>query len=129
MLSTLAQCLLASSACVTFAQCPAALPPCQRPCRCMPKRPHEMGILTSWLQEFAWTEAEVARKREERSSSLPQDSFENFCLDCEPLFTFEVRVRLAVSWQNEGIELAKRAWGQGARLRPVHQPSCLHPPC
>ena len=48
-----------------------------------------------WLQEFAWTERDVQRKRAERSSSLPPDSFESFCMDCEPMFCFEVRAQLA----------------------------------
>ena len=34
-----------------------------------------------WLQEFAWTEADIPRKRAERGSSLPRESFESFCID------------------------------------------------
>jgi hypothetical protein len=44
-----------------------------------------------WLQEFAWLERDVPRKREERLSSLPPESYEGFCLECEPLWCFEVR--------------------------------------
>ncbi|EFN59469.1 hypothetical protein CHLNCDRAFT_138062 [Chlorella variabilis] len=57
----------------------------------MPKRPHQTGILQVWLQEFAWLERDIPRKKEERASSLPPDSYENFCLECEPLWCFEAR--------------------------------------
>jgi hypothetical protein len=60
----------------------------------MPKRPHEMGILQAWLAEFAWTESDIPRKRAERASSLPPESFEHFCIDCEPLFCFETAVKM-----------------------------------
>ncbi|KAI7844547.1 hypothetical protein COHA_001905 [Chlorella ohadii] len=60
----------------------------------MPKRPHEMGILQAWLAEFAWTEGDIPRKRSERASSLPLESFEHFCIDCEPLFCFETAVKM-----------------------------------
>lgn len=51
----------------------------------MPKRPGEHALLEVWLQEFSWTEDDIPRKRAERVSSLPEDSFENFCMDCEPM--------------------------------------------
>lgn len=35
----------------------------------------------AWLAEFAWTEADIPRKRAERASSLPPESFEHFCID------------------------------------------------
>lgn len=35
-----------------------------------PKRPADTGILQSWLEEFAWTEAELPQRREERVSTL-----------------------------------------------------------
>ncbi|GAB4817725.1 hypothetical protein N2152v2_004771 [Parachlorella kessleri] len=60
----------------------------------MPKKPGEMGILEVWLQEFAWTEKDVQRKRQERSSSLPKESYEHFCMDCEPMFCFETAVKM-----------------------------------
>lgn len=60
---------------------------------CMPKRPRDAGVLQVWLQEFAWLERDVPAKKEERASSLPPDSYEGFCLDCEPLWCFEVRRR------------------------------------
>ena len=50
-----------------------------------------------WLQEFAWTEKDVPRKRQERSSSLPKESYEHFCMDCEPMFCFEVGGRQAAT--------------------------------
>lgn len=59
-----------------------------------PKKPEQTAILQVWLQEFAWTEADIPRKRSERISSLPDDSFEGFCMDCEPLFCFETAVKL-----------------------------------
>jgi hypothetical protein len=59
-----------------------------------PKKPEQKAILQVWLQEFAWTEADIPRKRSERVSSLPDDSFEGFCMDCEPLFCFETAVKL-----------------------------------
>jgi len=59
-----------------------------------PKKPEQQAILQVWLQEFAWTEAEIPQKRSERVSSLPEDSFEGFCMDCEPLFCFETAVKL-----------------------------------
>ena len=59
-----------------------------------PTKPEQSSILQVWLQEFAWTERDVERKKEERVSSLPEESFENFCMDCEPLFCFETAVKL-----------------------------------
>lgn len=35
----------------------------------------------AWLAEFAWTEGDIPRKRSERASSLPPESFEHFCID------------------------------------------------
>ena len=49
------------------------------------------SLLQVWLQEFAWLERDIPRKKEERASSLPPDSYENFCLECEPLWCFEAR--------------------------------------
>lgn len=60
----------------------------------LPNRPGQTSILQVWLQEFAWSERDIERKRCERSSSLPQDSFEGFCMDCEPLFCFETAIKL-----------------------------------
>ena len=58
---------------------------------CIPRLLSPLSLpLQVWLQEFAWTEAEVARKRSERASSLPPESYEGFCLDCEPMFCMEV---------------------------------------
>ena len=54
-----------------------------------------LGCLQDWLQEFAWTEKDVPRKRQERASSLPPGSYEHFCMDCEPMFCFEVGARQA----------------------------------
>jgi Lipase (class 3) len=59
-----------------------------------PKKPEQTAILQVWLQEFAWTEDDIPRKRSDRISSLPDDSFEGFCMDCEPLFCFETAVKL-----------------------------------
>lgn len=59
-----------------------------------PRRPDSTSVLQVWLQEFAWLEKDVERKRCERVSSLPPDSFEGFCMDCEPLFCFELAVKL-----------------------------------
>lgn len=59
-----------------------------------PSRPGQRAVLLVWLQEFAWTERDVQRKRTERSSSLPDESFEGFCMDCEPLFVFETALKL-----------------------------------
>lgn len=59
-----------------------------------PKKPEQAAILQVWLQEFAWAERDVPRKRVERVSSLPEDSFVGFCMDCEPLFCFETAIKL-----------------------------------
>ena len=56
-----------------------------------------MAAAQVWLQEFAWTEKDVQRKRQERSSSLPKESYEHFCMDCEPMFCFEVGGRQAAT--------------------------------
>lgn len=60
----------------------------------MPTRPNETAILQVWFEEFAWTESDIPRKIAERSSCLPEESFEGFCMDCEPLFCFETAVKL-----------------------------------
>jgi hypothetical protein len=45
-----------------------------------------------WLQEFAWTEADLPRKREERASSLPPEAASSAeQLNREPMFCIEVR--------------------------------------
>ena len=62
-----------------------------------PKRPENTAILQVWLQEFAWTEDDFSKKRSERVSSLPEGSFEGFCMDCEPMFCFETAVK-AMYW-------------------------------
>lgn len=56
-----------------------------------PKRPREGEVLRVWLQEFAWTEADIPRKRRERASSLPPDSEAARHVDAQPLWCFEVR--------------------------------------
>lgn len=58
-----------------------------------PKRPGEHSILQVWLQEFAWTEGDLASKREERSSSLPPGA-DVEALDREPMWCFETAVKL-----------------------------------
>ncbi len=54
------------------------------------------GLLQVWLQEFAWTEKDVPRKRQERASSLPQDSTELLRMNSEPMYCFEVGGRQTV---------------------------------
>ena len=49
-----------------------------------------LGCLQDWLQEFAWTEKDVPRKRQERASSLPQDSTELLRMNSQPMYCFEV---------------------------------------
>lgn len=60
----------------------------------MPTRPNETAILQVWFEEFAWTESDIPRKIAERSSCLPAESFEGFCMDCEPIFCFETAIKL-----------------------------------
>ncbi|GAB4817729.1 hypothetical protein N2152v2_004775 [Parachlorella kessleri] len=60
----------------------------------MPKKPHHKAIMQVWLQEFAWTENDVPRKRQERASNLPQDCPERVSIDYEPMFCFETAVKL-----------------------------------
>jgi hypothetical protein len=59
-----------------------------------PKKPDQTAILQVWLQEFAWTEDDIPSTKSKRVSSLPDDSFEGFCMDCEPLFCFETAIKL-----------------------------------
>ena len=58
-----------------------------------PMRTDKTAILQVWLQEFAWTEEDVPRKRAERVSLLPKESLEGFRLNSEPLFCFETGVK------------------------------------
>lgn len=52
-----------------------AFPWYRLPCGCAPP------CTQAWLAEFAWTEGDIPRKRAERASSLPPESFEHFCID------------------------------------------------
>ncbi len=60
-----------------------------------------LPVMQVWLQEFAWTENDVPRKRQERASNLPQDCPERVSIDYEPMFCFEV-----------GMVQTKYCWGQ-----------------
>ena len=46
--------------------------------------------LQVWLQEFAWTEKDVERKRKARAAKLP----DNPKLATEPMFCFELAIKL-----------------------------------
>ncbi|KAK9866093.1 hypothetical protein WJX84_001319 [Apatococcus fuscideae] len=57
----------------------------------MPKTPVlQESILQVWLQEFAWTEKDVERKRKARAAKLP----DNPKLATEPMFCFELAIKL-----------------------------------
>ncbi|PSC73217.1 DEAD-box ATP-dependent RNA helicase 50 isoform A [Micractinium conductrix] len=73
----------------------------------MPKRPNQASILQVWLQEFAWTEADGPRKHSERSSSLPPESYEGFCLDCEPIYCMETAIKM-MHWCFLAYDIAER---------------------
>ena len=58
----------------------------------LPPSPLPSLPLQVWLQEFAWTEADLPRKRAERASSLPPGAASSAAqLSREPMFCIEVR--------------------------------------
>eukprot|EP00887_Chlorella_sp_A99_P005583 scaffold1.g5583.t1 len=88
----------------------------------MPKRPHDTAIL-----QFAWTERDVPRKREERSSSLPPESLESFCMDCEPMFCLETGIKMMYwsyldtkcifGWNSDTVVIAFRGTASLANVK------------
>ena len=85
-------------------------PPPPRPCRCGSRsvsvhppsavllRPHAQV----WLQEFAWSEAELPKRRQQRASSLPPGSEKAVKIDREPMFCVEVRGGAATATPRAG---------------------------
>jgi hypothetical protein len=60
----------------------------------MPNNPKtDNGIMTVWLQEFAWSERELPGRREERRSGLCGPA-ENCPMDTEPMFCFETSLKM-----------------------------------
>ncbi|KAL4421963.1 hypothetical protein ABPG77_010986, partial [Micractinium sp. CCAP 211/92] len=92
----------------------------------MPKRPLEASIpqarqsrqFVVWLQEFAWTEADVPRKLAERASTVDPGSLQDAQLAKEPMFCFEIAVK-AMFWSFLVYDYAERSKGNDSEQEQV----------
>lgn len=75
----------------------------------MPKNPEHDPALQVWLQEVAWTEADLPKQLEERNSRAHGPS-EAASLAREPMFCYETALKL-LKWSS----LTYSSFGQGSR--------------